>query len=120
MGEVYVSGYGPARAGRVQGARSVSSSWPRHLAAQHSELAARDEELQILSGVAMGDQGEEPDEAAQRQVPASWAAPRGGLRDLIRATSQYRPIPPNPRASDQSEFYTPRAPVSLLLPSTRR
>jgi hypothetical protein len=44
---------------------------PRCLAAQHHELVTQDEDLQFLGGVAMGEQGKEPDGAAQRQVGKS-------------------------------------------------
>jgi hypothetical protein len=53
-------------------ARSVGSSLSRGvLAAQHHELVTQDEDLQFLGGVAMGEQGKEPDGAAQRQVGES-------------------------------------------------
>jgi hypothetical protein len=45
-------------------------SWS--LAAQHGELMAQDEELKILGGVAVGEEGEQLDGAAQCQVGESW------------------------------------------------
>ena len=39
-----------------------------NLAAQHAELVAQDEDLQVLAGVAAAEQGEQLDGAAQRQV----------------------------------------------------
>jgi hypothetical protein len=46
------------------------------LAAEHGELVAQDEDLEILSGIAAGELDEELDEeldgAAQRQVGESW------------------------------------------------
>jgi hypothetical protein len=45
---------------------------PRRLAAQHGELVAQDEDLQILGGVAADQQDEALDGAAQRQVSESW------------------------------------------------
>ena len=41
------------------------------LAAKHGELVAQDEELQVLGGVAAGEQGEQLDGAAQGQVGES-------------------------------------------------
>jgi len=38
------------------------------LAAEHGELVAQDEDLQVLGGVAAGEQGEQLDGAAQREV----------------------------------------------------
>jgi len=43
----------------------------RSLAAEHSELVAQDEELQVLGGVAAAEQGEQLDQAAQREVEES-------------------------------------------------
>jgi hypothetical protein len=108
MGGVYVSGCGPAWAGSEQGSVGGLQLGPRRLAAQHGELVAQDEDLQVLGGVVMGDSGQELDGAAQRQVGESWQHLGGGLRDGIRGTSQYRPYRPNPQASDQSEFLSPR------------
>jgi hypothetical protein len=48
---------------------------PWCLAAQHSELVAENEDLQLLGGVAVGEQGEELDGAAERQVGKVSAAP---------------------------------------------
>jgi hypothetical protein len=56
-----------ASQGSVGGPESGSS----RLAAQHTELVAQDEDLQILGGVVIGEQGEELDGAAQRQVGES-------------------------------------------------
>jgi hypothetical protein len=39
---------------------------PWSLAAEHGELVAQDEDLKILGGIAAGEQGEQPDGAAQR------------------------------------------------------
>jgi hypothetical protein len=49
---------------------AVSRLQPRawNLAAQHAELVAQDEDLQVLAGVAAAEQGEQLDGAAQRQV----------------------------------------------------
>ena len=49
---------------------AVSRLQPRawNLAAQHAELVAQDEDLQVLAGVAAAEQGEQLDRAAQRQV----------------------------------------------------
>jgi hypothetical protein len=67
MGGVYVSGCGPARAGSEQGLVGGRQLGPRRLAAQHRESVAQNEDLQLLGGVATGEQGEEPDGAAPRQ-----------------------------------------------------
>jgi hypothetical protein len=58
----------PAADRSEQGA--VSRLQPRawNLAAQHAELVAQHEDLQILAGVAAAEQGEQLDGAAQRQV----------------------------------------------------
>jgi len=50
--------------------RAVSGLQPRawNLAAQHAELVAQHEDLQVLAGVAAAEQGEQLDGAAQRQV----------------------------------------------------
>ena len=49
---------------------AVSGLQPRawNLAAQHAELVAQDEDLQVLGGFAAGEQHEQLDGAAQRQV----------------------------------------------------
>ena len=49
---------------------AVSGLQPRawNLAAQHAELVAQDEDLQVLAGAAAAEQGEQLDGAAQRQV----------------------------------------------------
>jgi len=49
---------------------AVSRLQPRawNLAAQHAELVAQDEDLQVFAGVAAAEQGEQLDGAAQRQV----------------------------------------------------
>jgi hypothetical protein len=45
-------------------------SWS--LAAEDGELVAEDEDLEVLGGVAAGDEGEQLDGAAQREVGKSW------------------------------------------------
>jgi hypothetical protein len=42
------------------------------LAAEDSELVAQDEDLEILGGIAAGEEDEQLDGAAQRQVGESW------------------------------------------------
>ena len=64
----------PADSGEDAADRSeqgaVSRLQPRawNLAAQHTELVAQHEDLQVLAGVAAAEQGEQLDGAAQRQV----------------------------------------------------
>jgi hypothetical protein len=96
MGGVYVSGLRAGAGWQRAGLGGGLQLGPQCLAAQHRELLAQDEDLQVLGGVAMGEQGEELDGAAQRQVGESWQHLGGGLRDGIRGTSQHRPIPPEP------------------------
>jgi hypothetical protein len=45
-------------------------SWS--LAAEHGELVAQEQDLEVLGGVTAGELGEELDGAAQRQVGKSW------------------------------------------------
>jgi hypothetical protein len=56
----------------ADGSKQGSVGWlefrPWCLAAQHSELVAEDEDLQILGGVVRGEQGDELDGAAELQV----------------------------------------------------
>jgi hypothetical protein len=69
---------GPAGSGQhaADGSEQRSVGGPEpgssRLAAQHTELVTQDEDLQILGGVVIGEQGEELDGAAQRQVGESW------------------------------------------------
>jgi hypothetical protein len=73
---------------------------PWCLAAQHSELVAENEDLQLLGGVAVGEQGEELDAAAERQV--------GELRQLpgsLQAVSGGVTLPPHDRANQQLRGY---------------
>jgi hypothetical protein len=42
------------------------------LVAEHGELMAQDEDLEVLGGIAAGEEGEQLDGAAQRQVGESW------------------------------------------------
>ena len=49
------------------------------LAAEHGELVAEHQDLQVLGGLAAGQQHEQLDRAAERQVGKSWQH-RGGLR----------------------------------------
>jgi hypothetical protein len=51
----------------------------RRLAAQDGELVAQDEDLKILAGIAAGEEEEQLDGPAQRQVGKSWQH-WGGLR----------------------------------------
>jgi hypothetical protein len=44
---------------------------PRGLAAQHGELVPQDQDLKVLGGVTAGEQGEQLDGAAQREVDES-------------------------------------------------
>jgi hypothetical protein len=54
--------------GGEQGAVGRLEPRPWNLAAEHGELVAEDEELQVLGGVAAGQQHEQLDGAAQRKV----------------------------------------------------
>jgi hypothetical protein len=45
---------------------------PWSLTAEHGELVAQDKDLEVLSGAAAGELGEELDRAAQRLVGKSW------------------------------------------------
>jgi hypothetical protein len=79
----------------------------RRLAAQHSELVAQDEDLQLLGGSPWAIQGEELDGVVQRQGGESWqhlGRPRRPGSGAGHRTDLYRP---NPQASDQSEFLHP-------------
>jgi hypothetical protein len=65
---------GPAGSGehaadrREQGSVGGLEPGTWDLAAQHGELVAQDKDLQVLGGVAAGEQGEQQDGAAQREV----------------------------------------------------
>src|SRR5215216_4767715 len=62
--------------GSKQGSVGGLEFGPWCLAAQHSELVAEDEDLQILGGVVMGEQGEELDGAAGCREPKEKVAGR--------------------------------------------
>jgi hypothetical protein len=70
-------------------ARSVLELGPWCLAAQDSELVAENEDLQLLGGVAVGEQGEELDGAADRQVGELRQHP-GSLRAVSRGVTLQR------------------------------
>jgi hypothetical protein len=77
------------------------------LASEHGELVAQNEDLQILGGIAAGEQGEQPDGAAQRQVSESWehraaTSAMGQGRVRVPATRRL-----NPQATARSEFLHP-------------
>jgi hypothetical protein len=63
-------------------------------------LVAQDEDFQLLGGVAMGEQREELDRAAPRQVDESGQHSGRPLR-WINDTSWYDPRRPNPQANHQ-------------------
>jgi hypothetical protein len=77
------------------------------LTTQNSELMAQHQDLQLLGGVAMGEQGEQLDGAAQRQVGESWST-WSGLRNRMKEPSQHRPPRrPNPQATDHIRVSAP-------------
>ncbi len=90
----------------ADGSEQSSVGWlhlgPRRLAAQHSELVAQDEDLQILGGVATGEQGEELDGAAQRQVGESWQHLEAASAMGSEKRHSTYPCCPNPQASKRT------------------
>ena len=62
------------------------------LAAEHGELVTQHQNLQVLGAIASGQQGEQPDRPAQRQV-GDLRQHQGDLCGVMVEASQYRPQP---------------------------
>jgi hypothetical protein len=62
------------------------------LAAEHGELVTQHQDLQVLGAIASGQQGEQPDRPAQRQV-GDLRQHQGDLCGVMVEASQYRPQP---------------------------
>jgi GNAT superfamily N-acetyltransferase len=80
------------------------------LAAQHGELVAQDEDLQVLSGLATGEQGEQLDGAAQCQVGKSRPSTGCSQRGSRSATIRTHASPESPAYGTRPSLRTPQLP----------
>jgi len=92
-------------------------SW--NLAAEHRELVAQDEDLQVLGGVAAGEQHEQLDRAAQREV-GEFRQHQDDLCGRLVEAPRYRAVAgANWQLTATSEFAHPtgRVPARRVAPA---
>jgi hypothetical protein len=75
------------------------------VAAEHGELVAQDEDLQVLGGVAAGEQGEQLDGTAQREVGES--RQDKGSSEWEQKRHRTNPAPRNPSSRLTSRVCVP-------------